>query len=119
MKGRCLAVWPTSSRWSPTSSACAGHDGHAVGGAEMCGRLVRDEHFDPAQLGFAGFSETAFAPRYNIAPTQLDLLGRVEDDGHRRLMPSFWGLIPSWAKERAIGGKLFNARAETLTERPA
>lgn len=85
----------------------------------MCGRLVRDEHFDPAQLGFAGFSETAFAPRYNIAPTQLDLLGRVEDDGHRRLMPSFWGLIPSWAKERAIGGKLFNARAETLTERPA
>lgn len=84
----------------------------------MCGRLVRDENFDPAQLGFAGFSETAFTPRYNIAPTQLDLIGRVDEDG-RRLVPSFWGLIPTWAKERAIGGRLFNARAETLTERPA
>lgn len=85
----------------------------------MCGRLVREQGFDPAQLGFTEFSETAIAPRYNIAPTQLDLMGRVEDDGRHHLVPSLWGLIPSWAKERAIGGRLFNARAETLPERPA
>ena len=30
-----------------------------------------------------------------------------------------WGLIPSWAKEEAIGFKTFNARAETIIEKPA
>lgn len=30
-----------------------------------------------------------------------------------------WGLIPHWASDPSIGHKLFNARAETLTEKPA
>ncbi len=30
-----------------------------------------------------------------------------------------WGLVPSWAKERSIGARMINARAETLLERPA
>ncbi|MBL8024957.1 MAG: SOS response-associated peptidase, partial [Fibrobacteres bacterium] len=30
-----------------------------------------------------------------------------------------WGLIPSWAKYKNIGAKMINARAETLTEKPA
>ena len=30
-----------------------------------------------------------------------------------------WGLIPVWAKERKIGAKMINARAETLAEKPA
>jgi putative SOS response-associated peptidase YedK len=30
-----------------------------------------------------------------------------------------WGLIPSWAKDRKIGNKCFNARAETIAEKPA
>ncbi|MGH7004526.1 MAG: SOS response-associated peptidase, partial [Alphaproteobacteria bacterium] len=29
------------------------------------------------------------------------------------------GLIPAWAKEAAIGAKMINARAETVTEKPA
>ncbi len=29
------------------------------------------------------------------------------------------GLIPSWAKETAIGNRLINARAETLLEKPS
>ena len=28
-----------------------------------------------------------------------------------------WGLIPSWAKDRRIGSKMINARAETLAEK--
>jgi len=30
-----------------------------------------------------------------------------------------WGLVPSWAKDVSIGSRLINARAETLSEKPA
>jgi putative SOS response-associated peptidase YedK len=30
-----------------------------------------------------------------------------------------WGLVPSWAKDRAVGYKMINARAETLLDKPA
>lgn len=30
-----------------------------------------------------------------------------------------WGLIPSWAKDPAIGSRMINARAETLAEKPS
>ena len=34
------------------------------------------------------------------------------------LSPMRWGLIPSWAKDHATGFKTFNARSETVTEKP-
>ena len=30
-----------------------------------------------------------------------------------------WGLLPHWAKDTKIAFKMINARAETLTEKPA
>jgi putative SOS response-associated peptidase YedK len=30
-----------------------------------------------------------------------------------------WGLVPRWAKDPAVGNKLFNARSETVTEKPS
>jgi putative SOS response-associated peptidase YedK len=30
-----------------------------------------------------------------------------------------WGLIPSWAKDPAIGSRMINARAETVGEKPS
>jgi len=30
-----------------------------------------------------------------------------------------WGLVPGWARDVKVGYKMINARAETLTERPA
>jgi putative SOS response-associated peptidase YedK len=58
-------------------------------------------------------------PRFNIAPTQpvIGIVGRR--GGGRALKYLQWGLIPSWAKDPAIGQRLINARAENLTERPA
>src|ERR1039457_1603203 len=57
------------------------------------------------------------APRYNIAPTQAVIV--VDDDGGRHISMMRWGLIPSWAKDPAIGNRMINARAETLAEKPA
>jgi len=56
-------------------------------------------------------------PRYNIAPAQM--VPVVLNDGKRELSMARWGLIPSWAKDISIGQKLFNARAETITENPS
>ncbi len=41
------------------------------------------------------------------------------EDGGNRAVNLYWGLIPSWAKERKISSRLINARAETLTEKPS
>jgi len=61
--------------------------------------------------------KAAFIPRYNIAPTQSVIV--VNDTGQRQLVQMRWGLIPSWAKDPAIGNRMINARAETLTVKPA
>jgi putative SOS response-associated peptidase YedK len=39
-------------------------------------------------------------------------------NGERKAAALRWGLIPSWAKDERTGAKTFNARAETLLERP-
>ena len=30
-----------------------------------------------------------------------------------------WGLVPSWAKDRKTQGRMFNARVESVTDKPA
>jgi len=56
-------------------------------------------------------------PRYNIAPTQPILV--IANNHPDRLQHFHWGLIPSWAKDPAIGSRMINARAETLATKPA
>jgi putative SOS response-associated peptidase YedK len=58
------------------------------------------------------------APRYNIAPSQ-QILAVKADGAQRELCLMKWGLIPSWAKDPAIGFKMTNARAETVREKPS
>ena len=85
----------------------------------MCGRytLYHDEE-DLARL----FELDAFGrtPRYNIAPTQRVPIVRARPDGHRERLDARWGLVPAWVKEPpAFRALLFNARAETVGEKPA
>ncbi len=57
--------------------------------------------------------------RYNIAPTQDSSVIKRGKHGERELHTLVWGLIPAWAKEKNIGYKLFNARAETINSKPS
>jgi len=57
-------------------------------------------------------------PSWNVGP-QRRLFGLTEPDGARALDSYRWGLLPSWAKEPAIANRLFNARGETVAEKPS
>lgn len=81
----------------------------------MCGRYVTvsspallAERFDVTEI-----RPTALEPSYNVAP-RSDVPVVAERHGERVLDVVRWGLIPSWAKDRSIGDRLINARAETL-----
>lgn len=63
---------------------------------------------------------------YNVAPTKevyavLTRPPSKEKDrpAQRQLRVVTWGLVPSWAKDPAIGNRLINARVETVAEKPA
>jgi putative SOS response-associated peptidase YedK len=84
----------------------------------MCGRFVMKS----SQRELADFFELAAAvdvpARYNIAPT--DAVLAVTDTGqgrHWRVLR--WGLVPSWAKDVAIGARMINARSETVFDKPS
>jgi putative SOS response-associated peptidase YedK len=59
------------------------------------------------------------SPRFNIAPTQMVPVVRLNPKGNRELLPLRWGLIPSWAKDTKIGSSLINARAAGVATKPS
>jgi putative SOS response-associated peptidase YedK len=86
----------------------------------MCGRFKLDktveeiiEHFN---LVLDKDAEQ-FAPNSNISPGQDALIVTSAEPG--KLQKFKWGLVPSWSKDAKTGYKMFNARAETLTEKPS
>ena len=89
----------------------------------MCGRFVSAS--SPALLAerFA-VDEVTFdddEPHYNVAPRAIVPVVRERggEHPHRALSGLRWGLVPSWAKDPAVGDRQINARAETLTTKPA
>lgn len=85
----------------------------------MCGRFAFYSSHEAIARLFGVHGPAAIEPRYNIAPTQFVPAVRADGEGVRRLAMLYWGLIPGWAKERSIGARMINARAETLAEKPS
>ncbi len=85
----------------------------------MCGRYALHSNPDVIALQFGLGRVASFKPSYNIAPSTNILIVR-QDDGLGRVSELYrWGLIPSWAKDPAIGNKLGNARGETVAAKPS
>jgi len=59
-------------------------------------------------------------PRWNIAPQAMVLAVTVPlpGSGLRCLSAFRWGLVPWWAKDPSLGLRAFNAKAETVKDRP-
>jgi putative SOS response-associated peptidase YedK len=86
----------------------------------MCGRFAfYSAHEAIVRLFQLKDDAPEVEPHYNIAPTQYIATIRVNREGERKLSMLYWGLVPSWAKERSIGARMINARAETLRDKPA
>jgi putative SOS response-associated peptidase YedK len=96
--------------------------------ALMCGRFalftppVRLARYFQATLGDDVDPEQP--PSWNVAPTTPVLAVRAHRPAagrplERTLTSLRWGLIPSWAKDPSAGSRLFNARAESVTNRPS
>ena len=66
-------------------------------------------------------SQTALGlinPNFNVAPThKIPVVLALAD---QNVMANLsWGLVPSWAKDPAIGSRMINARSETVAEKPS
>jgi putative SOS response-associated peptidase YedK len=86
----------------------------------MCGRFVSSSTPDKiAEYFGATFEGETLGENYNVAPTNDIYAVVAGPDGAPRLEVFHWGLIPVWAKDRKVGAKMINARAETLADKPA
>ncbi|UWZ85162.1 SOS response-associated peptidase [Occallatibacter riparius] len=66
------------------------------------------------------FDDSYFAPSFNIAPTDMQPVVRLDrETGERELTIMRWGLVPYWAKDSKVGFSTINAKAETVTTSPA
>lgn len=88
----------------------------------MCGRVALFS--PPARLAklldaqLAAGIDPEGHPSWNVGPQQ-QLFGVSEHEGKRILDRYRWGLVPSWSKDPSIANRLFNARAETVAEKPS
>ena len=86
----------------------------------MCGRFVLETPLKAtAEIFNAQMTESLVTvPNFNICPSD-DISVLVSNLGKRKLGQMRWGFVPHWYKSVADGPLLFNARAETLAEKPA
>ena len=86
----------------------------------MCGRFVinanKDEMIEVFDIHHSRLP--AFQANFNIPPsTQIPI---VYKPGNARILGSaYWGLIPSWAKDKSFASHTFNARSETVSKKPS
>lgn len=85
----------------------------------MCGRYAlinADSKKIKERFGLTKIPKT-LKPNYNITPQQN--VCAILNETPKELSLVHWGLIPSWAKEINKKYSMINARAETITEKPA
>ncbi len=85
----------------------------------MCGRIAQTTTIERMIELTDIANRLDHVPEFNLSPT-MDVAGIWRDEQGRRLWAKYrWGLIPAWAKDRAIAYKTFNAKSETVAQKPA
>lgn len=85
----------------------------------MCGRFVLLTDLSVVVESFQiGEVAAEYRTGGNISPGQ-QVSAVIREGKGNKLVEFRWGLIPFWAKDPSIGNRMFNARAETLAEKPS
>ncbi|WP_227396903.1 SOS response-associated peptidase [Jeotgalibacillus aurantiacus] len=86
----------------------------------MCGRFSLTEALEDLKEYYQFNMRDDFDvyPHINLAPSN-QVAAIVSVEGKRYPAYFRWGLIPPFAKDEKIGYKTFNARAETVSEKPS
>lgn len=85
----------------------------------MCGRYMLATPRERLVERFRTQHAVELVPRYNIAPSESVAAIRESVNQERELVLLRWGLVPSTIKDTKNGYRMINARAETLSQRPA
>jgi len=85
----------------------------------VCGRFTLRARAEDVAEHFELDATPELQPRFNIAPGQDVAVVRSAEGAQRTLERRIWGLVPSWARDPAIGHRMINARSETVAEKPA
>ncbi|MDN5898912.1 MAG: SOS response-associated peptidase [Brachybacterium sp.] len=92
----------------------------------MCGRFAFYQEIDPLvdDLGAVDLADPHLRSRWNIPPTApihvvTESIDRDTGEVLRALRIARWGLLPPFAKEVSFSSRTFNARRETLAEKPS
>ena len=85
----------------------------------MCGRFVGFRRYEELIEHFPiDVANVDVAENFNVAPTQ-EVLAIIRHDNQNHLEKLKWGLVPFWAKDKTIGGRMINARSETAATKPS
>jgi putative SOS response-associated peptidase YedK len=85
----------------------------------MCGRFaIHTSVQEIMRYAKVTGGRVPWQPNYNIAPSQTIPIVLLWE-ASKQITLAKWGLIPFWAKDRSIGNKLINARAETIDQKPS
>lgn len=92
----------------------------------MCGRFAFYQEIEPLidDLDAVDLSDPDLRARWNIPPTVpihivTESIDKETGEVLRALRVARWGLLPPFAKELAFSSRTFNARRETLAEKPS
>ncbi|GAA1863437.1 SOS response-associated peptidase [Paeniglutamicibacter psychrophenolicus] len=90
----------------------------------MCGRYVMAKAIGDlvAEAEAEADANLELRQSWNVAPTTdvpIVLERLIDGKLHRQVHVAKWGLVPGWAKEASVGVRAFNARSETVTEKPS
>jgi putative SOS response-associated peptidase YedK len=85
----------------------------------VCGRYSLHDLPEVIALQFGVGALPSLRPRYNIPPGTPVLAIHAGHGAAREAAMLHWGLVPPWAKDRSIGNRMNNARAESVADKPA
>lgn len=81
----------------------------------MCGRYSISAPADKVGERFKIDVPEGYTQHYNASPTRI--LPVITNEHPQGLSFFYWGVVPAFAKNKAVASKLFNIKAETILEK--